>query len=47
MKFTNGYWLLKDEMKAVYAVEYASHRVMVRKLQFIFQAAILQTGEIV
>ena len=27
MKFTNGYWLLKDEMKAVYAVEYASHRV--------------------
>ena len=27
MKFTNGYWLLKDEMKAVYAVEYASHIV--------------------
>ena len=27
MKFTNGYWLLKDEMKAVYAVEYASHRI--------------------
>ena len=27
MKFTNGYWLLKDEIKAVYAVEYASHKV--------------------
>ena len=23
----NGYWLLKDEIKAVYAVEYASHKV--------------------
>ena len=22
MKFTNGYWLLRDEMKAAYAVEY-------------------------
>ena len=27
MKFTNGYWLLRDEMKAAYAVEYGSHRV--------------------
>ena len=26
MKFTNGYWLLRDEMKAAYAVEYGSHR---------------------
>ncbi len=32
MKFTNGYWLLKDEMKAVYAVEYASHRVKDREV---------------
>ena len=24
MKFTNGYWLLRDEMKAAYAVEYGS-----------------------
>lgn len=27
MKFTNGYWLLRDEIKAAYAVEYGSHRV--------------------
>ena len=23
MKFTNGYWMLRDEIEASYAVEYA------------------------
>lgn len=32
MKFTNGYWLLRDEMKAAYAVEYGSHRVYGQEL---------------
>lgn len=32
MKFTNGYWLLRDEMKAAYAVEYGSHRVYGKEL---------------
>ena len=32
MKFTKGYWLLRDEMKAAYAVEYGSHRVYGQKL---------------
>ena len=32
MKFTNGYWLLLDEMKAAYAVEYGSHRVYGQEL---------------
>lgn len=32
MKFTNGYWLLRDEMKAAYAVEYSSHRVKGKEL---------------
>lgn len=27
MKFTNGYWLLREEMEAAYAVEYATHVV--------------------
>ena len=27
MKFTNGYWLLKDEMTPAYAVEYGGHTV--------------------
>lgn len=27
MKFTNGYWLLREEMKPAYAVEYGGHRV--------------------
>ena len=26
MKFTNGYWLLREEMKPAYAVEYGGHR---------------------
>lgn len=32
MKFTNGYWLFRDEMKAAYAVEYGSHRVYGQEL---------------
>lgn len=32
MKFTNGYWLLRDEMKAAYAVEYGSHRIYGQEL---------------
>ena len=32
MKFTNGYWLLRNEMKAAYAVEYGSHRVYGQEL---------------
>ena len=32
MKFTNGYWLLRDEMKSAYAVEYGSHRVYGQEL---------------
>ena len=32
MKLTNGYWLLRDEMKAAYAVEYGSHRVYGQEL---------------
>ncbi len=32
MKFTNGYWLLRDEMKAAYAAEYGSHRVYGQEL---------------
>lgn len=32
MKFTNGYWLLRDEMKAAYAVEYGNHRVYGQEL---------------
>lgn len=32
MKFTNGYWLLKDDIQAGYAVEYASHRVYGKEL---------------
>ena len=32
MKFTNGYWLLRDGMKAAYAVEYGSHRVYGQEL---------------
>ena len=32
MKFTNGYWLLRDEMRAAYAVEYGSHRVYGQEL---------------
>ena len=32
MKFTNGYWLLRDEMKAAYAVEYGTHRVYGQEL---------------
>lgn len=27
MKFTNGYWMLRDEMTPAYAVEYGSHMV--------------------
>ncbi len=27
MKFTNGYWLMRDEITPLYAVEYHSHRV--------------------
>lgn len=27
MKFTNGYWMLRDEIEASYAVEYAKHTV--------------------
>lgn len=27
MKFTNGYWLLREEIEASYAVEYSSHRI--------------------
>ncbi|MFQ7549130.1 MAG: hypothetical protein ACLRMZ_00875 [Blautia marasmi] len=27
MRFTNGYWLLRDEMTPAYAVEYAGHTV--------------------
>lgn len=27
MKFTNGYWMLRDEMTPAYAVEYAGHTV--------------------
>lgn len=27
MKFTNGYWLLREEMTPAYAVEYAGHQV--------------------
>ena len=27
MKFTNGYWMLKDEMTPAFAIEYAAHRV--------------------
>lgn len=32
MKFTNGYWMLRDEMRAAYAVEYGSHRVYGQEL---------------
>lgn len=32
MKFTNGYWLLRDEMTPAYAAEYASHVVNENKL---------------
>lgn len=32
MKFTNGYWMLREEMKPAYAVEYSSHRVSGKKL---------------
>ena len=32
MKFTNGYWLLRDEMRAAYAVEYGTHRVYGQEL---------------
>lgn len=32
MKFTKGYWMLRDEMKAAYAVEYGSHRVYGQEL---------------
>ena len=27
MKFTNGYWLTRDEIEPIYAVEYGYHRV--------------------
>ena len=27
MKFTNGYWLVKDEIEPVYAVEYYEHKI--------------------
>ena len=27
MKFTNGYWLLKEEISPIYAVEYAGHEM--------------------
>lgn len=33
MKFTNGYWMLRDEMEASYAVEYAKHTVNGNKLE--------------
>lgn len=32
MKFTNGYWMLREEMKPAYAVEYSSHRVSGKEL---------------
>ena len=32
MKFTNGYWMLREEMRAAYAVEYGSHRVYGQEL---------------
>lgn len=32
MKFTNGYWLLRDEMTPAYAAEYASHVVIGNEL---------------
>ncbi|MDD2973291.1 MAG: alpha-xylosidase [Lachnospiraceae bacterium] len=32
MKFTNGYWMLRDEMTPVYAVEYAGKRVHGKEL---------------
>ena len=31
MKFTKGYWLLRDEMKAAYAVEYGSRLIMMHQ----------------
>lgn len=33
MKFTNGYWMLRDEIEASYAVEYAKHTVNGNKLE--------------
>ena len=27
MKFTNGFWLLKEEISPIYAVEYAGHEI--------------------
>lgn len=27
MKFTNGYWMLKEEITPIYAVEYAGHEI--------------------
>lgn len=27
MKFTNGYWLLKEEIAPIYAVEYVGHEI--------------------
>lgn len=32
MKFTNGYWLLRDEIIPIYAVEYVDHRVIGNEL---------------
>ena len=27
MKFTNGYWLMRDNIEPLFAVEYADHRI--------------------
>ena len=27
MKFTNGYWMLREEINAAYAVEYSGHSI--------------------
>ena len=38
MKFTNGYWMLRDEIEASYAVEYAKHTVNGNKLEIYLPA---------
>ena len=42
MKFTNGYWLMRDEITPLYAVEYHSHKITEFILYFVLIVLNLQ-----
>ena len=47
MKFTNGYWLMRDNIEPLFAVEYADHGIQGDQLTVYAATAMSTTGGIV